>query len=273
MVDARCGLLSLVEPLATTRPLTARSVIASTLLGTYPPRLPGQLLVRWGELFGIAEGATRTAMSRMVTAGELEIDDDAYRLAGPLLARQERQDASRRAEREDWGGSWEMAVVVGERRSATARGELRDAMKRLKLAELREGVWLRPDNLPHDRAPAERSVVHEQCQTLRCAPDEPAIELAARLWELDGWAKEARELARGLDGYLPRVEQGDASVLRDGFVLAAAVLRHLLADPLLPAALLSDDWPGDDLRRRYDRYDRAFKQVLRTWFRAQVDDG
>ena len=56
----------------TERPLSARSVVASTLLGMRPPRLPTQILVRSGALFGIAEGTTRVALSRMVAAGELE---------------------------------------------------------------------------------------------------------------------------------------------------------------------------------------------------------
>ncbi len=54
------------------RPLTARSIVASALLGTHPPVLRGQLLVRLGELFGVAEGTTRVALSRMVAAGELD---------------------------------------------------------------------------------------------------------------------------------------------------------------------------------------------------------
>ena len=51
--------------------LTARSVIASTLLGTDPPVLSGRILVRAAALFGITEGAARVALSRMVAAGEL----------------------------------------------------------------------------------------------------------------------------------------------------------------------------------------------------------
>ena len=43
------------------KPMTARSVVASTLLGIEPPRLPARILVRSGELFGIAEGTTRVA--------------------------------------------------------------------------------------------------------------------------------------------------------------------------------------------------------------------
>ena len=77
------------------KPMTARSVVASTLLGVEPPRLTTRILVRSGELFGIAEGTTRVALSRMVAAGELRPDDDGYRLAGRLLDRQARQTASR----------------------------------------------------------------------------------------------------------------------------------------------------------------------------------
>ena len=48
------------------RPLTARSLVASLLLGTVPPDLPGQRLVRVGERFGFSETAIRVALSRMV---------------------------------------------------------------------------------------------------------------------------------------------------------------------------------------------------------------
>jgi phenylacetic acid degradation operon negative regulatory protein len=74
--------------------LTARSVIASTLLGTTPPRLPARVLVEAGELFGIAEGTTRVALSRMVASGELATDDGWYVLRGQrLLVRLARLEA------------------------------------------------------------------------------------------------------------------------------------------------------------------------------------
>lgn len=65
------------------RTLTARSVLLSVLLGTDPPRLPVGLLVRTTELFGIAEGTTRTALSRMVATGELTTTDGWYEIASP----------------------------------------------------------------------------------------------------------------------------------------------------------------------------------------------
>ncbi|HMQ27042.1 MAG TPA: PaaX family transcriptional regulator C-terminal domain-containing protein [Acidimicrobiales bacterium] len=261
-----------VAQTADERPLTARSVIASTLLGTSPPRLPGWLLVRAGALFGIAEGTVRTALSRMVAAGELTADDGTYALAGPLLARQARQDESRRAAvvAADWDGAWTMAVVHGDPRSAAQRSELRAAAGALRLAELREGVWVRPDNLDPDRLPASSAVLATQCARLTVHPDEPGPEdLASRLWELDGWAARAAALRARMDGIVVALEAGDTAALAPGFVLSASVLRLTQADPLLPDALLPAAWPGAALRAEYDRYDAAYQSLLRAWFRAQ----
>ncbi len=254
------------------RPLTARSVIASTLLGTSPPELPGWLLVRAGALFGIAEGTVRTALSRMVAAGELTADDGTYALAGPLLARQARQDESRRAvvAPTAWDGGWSMAVVHGDPRSAAQRGELRAAATALRLAELREGVWLRPDNLDTDRLPASSAVLAAQCARLTARPDEPdPAALAARLWDLAAWADRAAALRVRMDGVVAALEAGDTDALAPGFVLSASVLRLTQADPLLPDALLPTGWPGAALRAEYDRYDAAYQSLLRAWFRSQ----
>jgi phenylacetic acid degradation operon negative regulatory protein len=244
-------------------PLTARSVIASTLLGVDPPRLPGNVLVRSGELFGIAEGTTRVALSRMVAAGELRSEDGAYHLTGRLLERQARQAASRAAATSRWDGGWRMAVVTAERRPAAERAELRDAMRDLRMAEVREGVWLRPDNLPARPLPD----VAGRCLWLGATPDEPAA-LAASLWDLRGWARHATRLRAEMDDVLPELDAGRTDALAPAFVLSAAVLRHFQADPLLPAELLPDGWPGAALRAEYDRYDAAFLTVWRTWFRS-----
>lgn len=257
-----------VEPLGSARPLTARSVIASTLLGSHPPRLPSRLLVRSGELFGIAEGAIRTAISRMVAAGELEAVGSAYQLAGGLLGRQTLQDESRRPTGGRWDGRWELAVVGGTSRPSAARAALRAAMRRLKLAELREGVWTRPDNLDPGRAPHDRAVVDAQCHPFRATAERDAARLAADLWDLDGWAAEATALRTAMARVAPRLDAGDGTALRDGFLVSAAVLRHLLADPALPPELVPARWPGAHLRADYEHFDAAFQNVWREWFRA-----
>lgn len=255
-------------PTPTARRLTARSVIASTLLGVAPPELPTRSLVATAELLGVAPGTARVAMSRMVAAGELEATREGYRLVGqPLLARQSRQGLSRQGPDRRWDGSWRTAIVTTEGRPAGDRAELRSAMVDLRYAELREGVWLRPHNLPSGVLPDAEALVVDQCTLLTSRPDDPTA-LAARLWDLPHWSSRARELRTDLDHLGPRLEAHDHTALAEGFVVSAAVLRHLQADPLLPAALTPPAWPGPALRQTHRAYDDAFKATLTAWLRS-----
>ncbi|MGH2758386.1 MAG: PaaX family transcriptional regulator C-terminal domain-containing protein [Actinomycetota bacterium] len=258
------------------RPLTARSVIASTLLGARPPVLASHVLVRSGELFGVGEGTTRVALSRMVAAGELEASDGSYALAGHLLERMTRQDESRRPVLRTWTGDWLVGIVTAASRTAAQRAGLRSAMRALRLAELREGVWMRPDNLDAADLPHARTVADEQCTWFRARPevldDIPGEmsdrRLAATLWDLGGWLTRGNELRRRMSTQTGRLERGRKDALAAGFLLAAAVLRHMQSDPLLPPELLGDDWPGRALRDEFDAFERAFGLRWREWLVA-----
>lgn len=245
-------------------------MVASVLLGTDPPRLPTPLLVRTTALFGISEGATRTALSRLVANGEAVAEDGGYRLVGRLVARQARQAASRRADTRRWNGTWELATIGSDvARSARDRAALRDALSALRLAEVREGLWVRPDNLAASRSPEAMGVAQRWCTWWRGAHPEPTVEVG-KLWDLHDWAATAAQLQAGMAQRIESLEAGHQDRLADGFVTSAAVLRLLQADPLLPHDLLPKGWPGDALRADYDRYDRAYRAVLRAWFAAEA---
>jgi phenylacetic acid degradation operon negative regulatory protein len=255
--------------------LTARSVILSVLLGTDPPRLPVQLLVRTTALFGITEGTTRTALSRMRDSGEVAAENGWYALASErLLARQARQAASRDARTEPWlDDQWIQAVVVTDGpRSAADRAALRAALSSARLAELRSGVWLRPANLtslppaPGYHAAPSPGQWWSHIEWLRSVPVGAPADLARRLWDLDAWAARADALRLRMAHLVGALEAGARGALVHGFVLSADVLRHFQADPLLPSELLPPGWPGGSLRREYDRYDAAYRAILRDWF-------
>jgi phenylacetic acid degradation operon negative regulatory protein len=254
--------------------LNARSVVLSTLLGTDPPCLPVSRLLRATDLFGLSQGTVRTALTRMMQRGELTTDGaGSYQLAGHLLARQVRQQRSRTGDRLDWPGHWLVAVVTAESRTAADRQALRGAMGALRLAEQREGAWLRPDNLAHDDQFDARALIDEQCFRYRAHPESDDAELAAALWDLDGWASRADELRRAMAGLVGRLEAADTSALADGFVVSAEVLRLLQADPLLPDELVDRRWPGRRLRADYEHYDTTYRRLLRRWFLSEdVDD-
>lgn len=254
-------------------PLTARSVIASNLLGMDPPQLSARALVESGRLHGLKEGAVRTAISRLVAAGELEavaVSDHApgYRLAGRLLERHGRQQAARHFDEAatGWDGTWELALVTTDRRPAAERAALRHAAGRRQLAEVREGVWARPANLPSDRSPTDAAVVARQCTLVAGARPQDVSPFVAA-FDLGSWAAGAAELLERLGEAIPALAAGDIDVLPASFVLAAAGVRHVGADPLLPKELLPEDWPGPALRREVRRFEAAYKQTWLRWFR------
>lgn len=252
------------------RPLSARSLVASALLGSHPPELPGRLLVAFGERFGISGGTTRVALSRMVDRGELTNDNGTYLLAGDLLERQERQDRSRDGSRPSrWDGTWEQAVVTTSGRPSSDRNRLRRALASLGLAELREGVWMRPANLDAERLMSARAVADQHVDWYRIAPMDraTAADLAVRLFDLGGWAATTEALQAAVEQASHRLETDDDAVV-SGFNLASATLRHLVHDPQLPRELAPERWPADALRRAYDDYERRYQLLLRGFFRS-----
>jgi phenylacetic acid degradation operon negative regulatory protein len=128
-------------------------------------------------------------------------------------------------------------------------------------------VWARPDNLEPDRSPDATAVAARWCARWRGARPDPAPDLEERC-DLGGWGTGADGLRVEMAALLPALDAGDSDALAAGFVTSAAVLRHLQADPLLPAELLPTDWPGEALRADYDRYDAAYRTVLRSWLLA-----
>ncbi|MDN0196508.1 PaaX family transcriptional regulator C-terminal domain-containing protein [Streptomyces sp. S.PNR 29] len=233
------------------RPLSARSVVLSLLLGTHPPELPVKDLVRGVEPFGVGGSTVRAALSRMVAAGDLRRTDTGYLLSDRLLERQRRQDEAVHPHTRAWDGDWEMVVITVTGRGPAERADLRARLTALRLAELREGVWLRPANLRRP-LPGDLDRVAERC-TAR--PERPAGELAASLWPLDDWSATARALL----AHIARTE-----LPADRLTAFAAVVRHLLADPVLPPELLPADWPGAALRATYTGYQREVTDEMQT---------
>ena len=217
--------------------MTARSVVLSVLLGAHPAWATASELIRLTADFDIREPTVRVALTRMVGSGDLVRSQDGYRLSDRLLARQRRQDDAINPPLRDWNGEWTTVVITSVGIDARSRAGIRNTLHDNRFGELREGVWMRPDNLDT----ALPSDVRRRVRVLTSRDHDPA-GLACQLWDLSGWARVGRELL---------TEMHSAADVPGRFVAAAAIVRHLLTDPVLPAELLPDDWPGMDLRRAY----------------------
>ncbi|MGI9163153.1 MAG: PaaX family transcriptional regulator C-terminal domain-containing protein [Mycobacterium sp.] len=220
--------------------MTARSVVLSVLLGAHPAWATAAELLRLTADFGIKENALRVALTRMVSAGDLVRSEDGYRLSDRLLARQRRQDDALDPSTRDWDGNWVVVVVTAVGADARNRASLRTTLSHNRFGELREGVWMRPDNLDVVVPAQAREMIR-----MLSARDPDDAGLAARLWDLTGWSATGHRLLAEMEA---------AGDIPGRFAIAAAMVRHLLADPVLPAELLPDDWPGQRLRDRYTEF-------------------
>jgi phenylacetic acid degradation operon negative regulatory protein len=238
------------------RPFNARSLVLSILLGLDPPTLPARSLVAVGALFGIAAGTVRTALSRMVTAGELIADGDGYRLVGRLLERKAAQDIGRAPAPGEWDGTWWLAVVTAPRRSVAERRAFRTDMANLRMGELRPDTWMRPANLDGPTGIPSIAVVRGELG------GEDPVDLVARLWPLAAIGREAAALIERIDAAEPTLAEGDGRALPPAITLAAEVVRLVRAEPLLPPALTPQPWPADGLRVRYRSFDRAIGRAI-----------
>jgi phenylacetic acid degradation operon negative regulatory protein len=220
--------------------LTARSVVLSVLLGAHPAWATAAELIRLTADFGIKEATLRVALTRMVSAGDLVRSEDGYRLSDRLMVRQRRQDDAINPQLRPWDGTWMTLVITSVGIDARTRAGLRTTLQQNRFAEMREGVWLRPDNvsitLPDD--------VLSRVRVMHGYDDHPA-ELAGQLWDLAAWAGTGARLLEQMSA---------ADDVPGRFAAAAGMVRHLLTDPVLPDELLPDGWPGDALREAYAQF-------------------
>lgn len=251
------------------RPLSARSLLLSFLLGSHPPDVSSARLVSFGRLFGLRDGTVRTALSRMVAAGEADVSDRRYRLAGRLLERQREQDLGQQPPIDEWDGSWWTAIVVAGDRSMTERRRFRSAMSGARFGELRPDLWMRPANTHPPVAPPGVLV------TAGPIVSGDDTSLTERLWDTASIERISSRLGGVLDRLGDELEvttapDDDGSVVLPlTFVVSAACVRHLRVEPQLPAALA--DMPASrTLRSTYAEVNQRFRAALDVRLRADA---
>lgn len=226
--------------------MTARSVVLSVLLGAHPASASVAELVRLTADFDIKEATLRVALTRMVGAGDLVRSDDGYRLSDRLLTRQRRQDDALNTATRAWSGEWVVLVITAIGTDPRTRASLRTALQQARFGELREGVWLRPNNLvsPNNVDGVVPDEISDRVRVMHARDDDPA-GLVGQLWDLPKWSVAGEQLL---------ADMAAADDIPTRFMTAAGIVRHVLTDPVLPEELLPADWPGGRLRIAYENF-------------------
>jgi phenylacetic acid degradation operon negative regulatory protein len=203
------------------------------------------------EFFGtidIDSGVVRTAMSRLAADGWLERNkvgrNSFYRLV--KKGRQTFDTATRHIygrQLSDWTGRFELLLIGnGEDRDAS-----REALKNAGFGSPLPGVWIAPSGVP---------VPEEAARAIRLevsAEDDSGRRLLSESWPLDRTADAYLKFMKTFEplrGWIDRRERlSDTDAFTARILLIHHYRRVVLRDPLLPTALLPEDWPGRAARR------------------------
>lgn len=247
------------SPEAMLEPLSPRSIVLSVLLGSHPPRMPVARLLDVTSLFGLADGTVRTALSRMVAAGDLVNEGGSYQLVGRLVERQAQQDAGRHHPPPSWDGNWWTVAVLPDRRAMADRRTFRSWAIGARLGELRPDLWLRPANIdiPTD---APDSLV-----TRGPLVSGDARQIVGLLWDLDDLERRSNAHRQALDRAATRLDEPDDRSLVDAFVTLAAAQQFLRTEPQLPSEL-EPGMSSGPVRDRYGEVVDAFRGRLASFF-------
>ena len=218
--------------------LSARSVLLSLLLGMETGSLPVSAIINVIEPLGFTAPTLRTALSRMVVNGDLKNFDGVYTLESKHQVRKRTQEEKVNPKFMVEETGWSMAVITATGRSASSRTITREILYEYRYAELCNGVWLRPDNL------IKKLPLLNEIQVFTVKHDDEQY-IVNCLWDLEVWAAEANLIIDALN------YENEPNTR---FLAAAAAVRHLKTDPVLPIRLQPNNWPAKDLLKAYKIY-------------------
>jgi phenylacetic acid degradation operon negative regulatory protein len=241
------------------QPLTPRSIVLSVLLGSHPPQMSVRRILEFTSLFDLADGTVRTALSRMVAAGDLVNDDGTYRLAGRLVERQAQQDVGRHHPPDEWDGTWWTVAVHSDRRSMADRRSFRARAIGARLGELRPDLWLRPANIDITTDLPDALITRGQI----VAGDQRA--LVAQLWRLDDLRSRADAQTSSLAAAARELDTADDRALANAFVALASAQQFLRVEPQLPDEL-APTVAATELRETYAAVLDVFQAQLTAFF-------
>jgi phenylacetic acid degradation operon negative regulatory protein len=205
-------------------------------------------LLAFFEALDIDGSVVRTAMSRLAADGWLE-RNKVGRNSFYRLARKGRHTFETATEHiydpppSDWTGRFELLLIGNAEDREAAREALRDAGFGSPLP----GVWVAPSGVP---------VPEEAAKAIRLevsAEDQSGRRLLSESWPLERTAEAYLKFMKTFAPLSDWLGHGEALADIDAFTARILLIHHyrrvVLRDPLLPMALLPNDWPGQAARK------------------------
>ncbi|MBO1074115.1 phenylacetic acid degradation operon negative regulatory protein PaaX [Roseomonas marmotae] len=239
------------------------SVVITVFGDAIVPRGGAVSLATLTEIFqamGVAEGAVRTAMSRLSADGWLERSrqgrNSFYALAG--------KGQATFAEAAGRIYAPHAPAAPGRFRLVLAEGaEMRAALQQAGFGMAQPGLWVAPEGV---EVPPEAAAA---ITLLAEADTQDARRLAGQCWPLEALAEAYRRFVAAFEPLALWMEQGHALEGVDALVARVLLIheyrRAVLRHPPLPRALLPADWAGDTARALCGQLYRALLPASEAW--------
>jgi phenylacetic acid degradation operon negative regulatory protein len=258
--------------------LSARHVVLEVLSAWPEPGVdvPVRLLVRAGEVFGIAPNSVRVALNRLRREGRVASSGRGmYRLGAASTPVHRRvvawHDTTSLVRR--WDGTW--LGVHGGGLSRSDRAQVRRRERALRLwgfRPLRPGLDVRPANLLLTGSDFAAELV-----ALGLDPDALLVRIcdlgsaerqAMKLWNRSGIDRKIEAQIRTLERSEARLSRLSLeAAVREVFLKGRASIRQLVLDPLLPEPMV-DVRARVRLVKQLKRYERLGVGLWKRFFRV-----
>lgn len=224
-------------------------------------------LLQFLDMLGTDGGVVRTAVSRLAADGWLDRDKlgrkSFYKLARTGRERFETAVAHvYNSHASTWAGRFELLLIGNGADREASRAVLTEA----GFGSPMPGVWVAPSDVPvpSDAAGAIRLEVSTDDATGR--------RLVDASWSLERTAESYREFVKTFAPLEMWTANGDHMSPADAILARVLLIHHyrrvVLRDPLLPAALLPDDWPALEARQLCAQLYQSLLATSETWLNA-----
>lgn len=246
------------------RPLRGGSLLVTILGDAIAPRggtIALASLIRLAMPFGLTERLVRTSIGRLANEEWVSFERSGRASFYSLTAngRARFAEATQRiygAPPQNWDGLWTVAIVPPSLKGR--RDELREELLWLGFGQITPGVFAHPtykDSAISARLDELQSSGQLVVMKGSILAQASSANLVGMGWDLEDLA---RRYKRFIDMFAPVEaalhDTGDAPIAGDiAFILRTLLLHEYrkihLRDPLLPAALLPEDWVGTDAQK------------------------
>lgn len=238
----------------------------------------GDVLAFMERCFGLNRRQVRTAMVRLVKDGWLDTESVGRRALYRITAAGKRrfETATRRIYAETppaWAGQWTLILIPSARRDQreSARKELIWA----GFGHAGPGLWLHPSPDPEEMAGLMSDLGPDGALVLDGQAAQRTAsgllhDLAADAWDLAALAALYEELLDRLPDIDSMTDLAPENALLGRILLVHEYRRILLRDPMLPTAMLQEDWPGALVRRRVAALYRTVSPAARRAIAATL---